>query len=157
MLLIVSPLLLLIFFLCVQSLLLQYVSWHVSPWVYLVWDFLCLLNLINYFLFHIGEIFNYNLFRKFLIPFLLLFFWDPYNLNVDAFHIVPKVSETIVSSFHSFYFILLLRSYFFHFVFQLTDSFFCFRYSAIDSFQSIFNFSNRVVSVCLFFNLLSLC
>ena len=48
----------------------QYVSWPVSPWVYPVWDSLCLLDLINDFLFHVGEIFNYN----FLIPFLFLFF-----------------------------------------------------------------------------------
>ena len=48
--------------------------------------------------------------------------------------IVPEVSETTLSSFHSFYFILLFRSYFHHFIFQLTDLFFCFRYSAIDSF-----------------------
>ena len=46
----------------------------------------------------------------------------------------PEVSETVVGSFHSFYFILLFRSYFHHFIFQLTDSFFCFRYSVIDSF-----------------------
>ena len=53
-------------------------SWHISPWVYPVWDSLCLLDLIHYFLFHVGEIFNYNLFENFLIPFLFLFFfWDP--------------------------------------------------------------------------------
>ena len=28
------------------------------------------LNLIGYFLFHVGEIFNYNLFENFIIPFL---------------------------------------------------------------------------------------
>ena len=50
------------------------------------------------------------------------------------FDIVPEVSETILSSFHSFYFIMLFRSYFLHFIFQLIDLFFCFRYSAIDSF-----------------------
>ena len=72
----------------------------------------------------------------------------PHNSNVGAFDIIPKVSETILSSFHSFYFILLFRSYFHHFMFQLTDLFFCFRYS-IDSFQSIFNFNNCVV--CLMF------
>ena len=71
--------------------------------------------------------------KNFLIPFLFLFFWDPCNSNVGAFVIVPVVSETILSSFHSFYFILLFRRYFKHFIFQLTDSF-CFRYSAIDSF-----------------------
>ena len=58
-------------------------SCHVSPWVYPVWDSLCLLDLIDYFLFHTGEIFSYNLFKNFLIPFLFLFlFWDLYNSNV---------------------------------------------------------------------------
>ena len=60
--------------------LIKYVSWHVSPWVYPVWDFLCLLDLIDYFLFHVGDIFNYNIFKSFLKSFLFLFFiWDPYN------------------------------------------------------------------------------
>ena len=65
---------------------------------------------------------------------MLFFFWYPYNLNIGAFDIVPEVSETVLSSFHSFYFILLFKSYFHHFIFQLTDSFFCFRYAALDSF-----------------------
>ena len=60
-----------------------------------------------------------------------------------------EVSETVLSSFHSFYFILLFKSYFRHFIFQLTDSFFCFRYSAVNSFQSVFNFSS-VVCLCMF-------
>ena len=46
-------------------------------------------------------------------------------MNVGVFDIVPEVSETIPSSFHSFYFILFFKSYFHHFIFQLTDSF-CF-------------------------------
>ena len=33
-------------------------SWHVSPWVYPIWDSLCPLDLIDYFLFHVGEIFT---------------------------------------------------------------------------------------------------
>ena len=95
---------------------------------------LCLLNLIDYFRFHFGDVFNSNFFKKFLLPFLLFFFWGPYILNVGVFDTAPEISETVLSSFHSFYFILLFRNYFYHFVFQLTDSFFCFRYSAIDSF-----------------------
>jgi len=87
-----------------------YVSWCVSPWVYPVSDSLHLLDLIDYFLFYVGEILNYNLFKKFLILFFFLFFWDPYNSNVGACDIVPEVSETILSSFHSFYFIPLFRS-----------------------------------------------
>ena len=90
---------------------------------------------LAHLLLHVGEIFNCNIFKIFLIPFLFLFFfWDPYNSNVGAFDMVPEVSEAVLSSFHSLYFILLFRSYFHHFIFQLTDSFFCFRYSAIDSF-----------------------
>ena len=110
------------------------INMGVPPCLYPVWDSLCLLDLIDYFLFHVGEIFNYNRFKKFLIPFPFLFFWDPYNSNVGAFDIVPEVSEIVLSSFHSFYFILLFRSYFHHFIFQLTHLFFCFRYSAVDSF-----------------------
>ena len=55
---------------------------------YPVWDSVPLgLNWL--FLFDVREIFNYNLFKNFLIPFLFLFFfWDPYNLNVGAFDIL---------------------------------------------------------------------
>ena len=94
--------------LCLVLVRLISMSWCVSPWVYPVWDSLCLLDLIDYFLSHVGEIFNYNLFKNFLIPFLFLFFfWDPYNSNVGALDIVPVISEAILSSFHSFHFILL--------------------------------------------------
>ena len=43
--------------------------WHVSPWVYLVWNSLCLLDLIGYFLLHVGEIFNYNPSKNLSCPF----------------------------------------------------------------------------------------
>ena len=46
---------------------------------FILYGTLCLLGLTDYFLFHVGKIFNYNLFKNFLIPFLFLFFfWDPY-------------------------------------------------------------------------------
>ena len=100
--------------------------------------------------FHVGEIFNYNLFKNFLILFLFLFFfWYPYNSNVGVFDIVPEVSKTILSSFHSFYFILLFRSYFHHVIFQVTDSFFYFRYSAIDP-SRVFLISVIVLFVSMF-------
>ena len=58
-------------------------SWCVSPWIYPVWDLLRFLDLGDYFISHIREVFNYNLFKYFLRPFLFLFFfWDPYNWNV---------------------------------------------------------------------------
>ena len=78
-------------------------SWRVFPWIYPVWDSLCSLDLINSFLSHIREVFNYNLFKYFLSPFLFLFFfWDTYNSNVVAFNVVPEVSETVLNSFHFF-------------------------------------------------------
>ena len=76
-------------------------SWHVSPWIYPVWD--SALPGLDYFLSHIREIFKYNLFKYFLSPFLFLFFfWDPYNSNVGVFNVVPVVSETVLNSFHYF-------------------------------------------------------
>ena len=66
------------------------------------------MELIDYFLSYIREVFNYNLFKYFLSPFLFLFFfWDPSNSNVDAFNVVSEVSETLLNSFHSLFFILL--------------------------------------------------
>ena len=81
-----------------------------------------LLDFVDYFHFPVGETVNYNLLKIFLVPilFLIFFFQDPYNLNVGAFDMVPDVSETVPSSSHSFYFILLFRSYFHQFIFQLT-------------------------------------
>ena len=46
---------------------------------------------LDYFLTHMKEVFNYNLFKYFLSPFLFLFFfWDPYNSNVGVFHVVQR-------------------------------------------------------------------
>ena len=82
---------------------------------------LCLLDLINYFLSCIREVFNYNLFKYFLSPLLFLFFLcHPYNSNVGAFNVVPEVSETVLNSFHSFFFILLCSSYIHYFTYQVT-------------------------------------
>ena len=36
----------------------------------------------------------------------VFFFWDPYDLNVVAFNIVLEVSEIVLISFNSFFFIL---------------------------------------------------
>ena len=110
-------------------------NWCVSPWFYAVWDSLHLLDWIDYFLFHVGEIFSYILFKIFLMPFLFLFFFgDPYNLNSGAFDVVPEVSETILSSF--ILFTLFCSSDVISTILSSSsaDSFFCFKYSAIDSF-----------------------
>ena len=93
--------------------------------------------------------------------FLLLSFWDPYISNVGVFNIVPDVSEAVLNYFHPFFFILLFSSYIHHSVFQLTYLFFCLSYYATGFFQSIFNFSNCVMNICLlilyFFNVLGDC
>ena len=93
----------------------------------------CLLYLIDYFLFHVGEIFNYNVFKKFLIPLIFLFFfWHTYISNIGVLDMVPEVSD-YPQLFSLFFLFLFFRSYFHHFIFQLTDLF-CFRYSTIDCF-----------------------
>ena len=75
----------------------------VSPWVYPVWDSPGFLDLGNYFLPHLGEVFSYYL-KYFLMAFLFVFFWDSYDSNVGAFNVVPEVSEVILISFNSFFF-----------------------------------------------------
>ena len=71
------------------------------------------LDLIDYFLSHVREVFGYNLFRNFLRPFLfLIFLWAPYNLNVGAFNTVPEVSVTIFNSFHTFFLYSALQQLF---------------------------------------------
>ena len=66
-------------------------SQRVSPLVYPVWDSLRFLDLIDYFLSHVREVFDYNLFKYFLRPSLFLFFsWDPYNSNVGAFNLSQR-------------------------------------------------------------------
>ena len=75
-------------------------SWGVLPWVYPVWDSLGFLDLGGYFLPHFGEIFSYYLLEYILMAFLFdFFFWDSYDSNVGAFHIVPEVPEVVLISF----------------------------------------------------------
>ena len=100
-------------------------------------------------------IFQLYPFKIFLIHFLFFpfLFWDPCNSNIGAFNIVPEVSESTHSSFHSFYFILLFSSYFHHSVFQLTYLFFCLTRILLLISSRVFLISVIVlfVSVCLFF------
>ena len=47
---------------------------------------------LDYFLSHVGKVFNHNLLKYFLRAFLFLFFfWDPYNSNVGGFNAVSEV------------------------------------------------------------------
>ena len=69
-----------------------YVSWCISPWIYPAWTPLCFLDLVDYFLSHVGEVFSSYLFKYFLGSLFTLFsFWDHNNVNPDAFDVVPEV------------------------------------------------------------------
>ena len=80
-------------------------SWHVSSWVYPVWDSLHLLDFIISFPM-LGKFSNIISSKMLSNPFF--FCSSPYNSNVGAFNIVPEVSETI-NSFHSFFLYSSLR------------------------------------------------
>ena len=54
---------------------------------------LCFLDLVDYFLAHVREVFNYYLSPNiFSGPFSLSSLWDVYNVNVGALNVVPEVS-----------------------------------------------------------------
>ena len=54
---------------------------------------LCFLDLVDYFLSNVREVFSYYLLKYILKFFLSLFsLWDPYNVNVVAFNVVPDIS-----------------------------------------------------------------
>ena len=94
-------------------------SWGVSTWVCPVWDSRGFLDLCNYFLPHFGEVFSYYLLEYFLMAFIfVLFFWDSYDSNVGAFHIVPEVPEVVLISFDSFFFFPFCFIYFHYFIFS---------------------------------------
>ena len=107
-------------------------------WVYPVWDSLHFLDLGGYFLPQFREVFSYYLLEYFLMAFLFVFFWNSYDSNVGAFHIVPKVPEIVLFSFDSFFFFTLCFIYFHHFIFYLTYSIFCLCYSTVCSLQRVF-------------------
>ena len=84
------------------------------------------------FLSCVREVFNYYLFKYFLRPFFF-FFWNPYSSNVGAFNGIPEVSESVLISFHYFFFILFHGRHFHHSIFQVTYVFFFLSSFAINS------------------------
>ena len=79
----------------------------------------------------------------------VFFFWDSYNSNVGAFHIVLEVSEIVLISFNSFFFFPFCFIYFYHSIFYLTNPIFCLCYSTICSFQSVFDLIYCIVHYIL--------
>ena len=61
--------------------------------------YLCLLDLSEWFLPHVREVFGSYLFTYFLCPFLCFFsFWHPYNMDVGAFKVFSEFSSTVFIS-----------------------------------------------------------
>ena len=129
-------------------------SWAVLPWVCPVWDSLGFLDLCDYFLPQFREVFSYYLLEYFLMGFLFIIFWDSYDSNVGAFHIVPEVPEVVLISFDSFFFFPLCFIYFHYFIFYLTCPIFCLCYSTVGSLQSVFDLIYCIIhfSLTLFFS-----
>ena len=151
---VVFPLLLLIFVLCVWSLLIWLICvLGCFTLGYSVWDSLCFLDLGDYFLPHFREVFNYYLLKCFLMVFLFVFFRDSYNSNVGAFHIVLEVSEIVLISFNLFFFFPLWFIYFYHSIFYFTNPIFCLRYSTIFASRVfLISFIALFIIYWLFFN-----
>ena len=125
-------------------------SLGVLPWVCLICDSLCFLDLGGYFLPHFRDIFNYYLLKYLLMPFLFIFFWDSYDSNVVALDLVPEVSEVVLISFHSFF---LSASFIYrqpnlssrHSIFHLMYPIFCLSYSTVGSLQSVFDLNYCII------------
>ena len=63
------------------------------------------------FLFMLGKLLAIISSSIFLCPFFSLFsFLDHYNVSVGVFNVMPEVFEAVLTSFHSFYFILFCGS-----------------------------------------------
>ena len=142
-------------------------SCHISPWVYPLWDSLCVLDLCDYFLSHIREVCNYHILKYFLWLFLFpLFFWCPCNsmfmcltlsqISLRLFYFFKffflcslAVISTILSSSSlicsaSVILLLMLSSLFFISVFVLFMTIYLFFISS----SSLLNFSYIFFSIC---------
>ena len=71
--------------------------------VYFIWYSLHFLDLSEWFLSHVREVFDYYLLEYFFCPLISLFScWHPYNMDIGAFNIVPEFSETPFICFQFF-------------------------------------------------------
>ena len=132
-------------------------SWGVPPWLYPVWDSLGFLDLGDYFLPHLREVFNYYLFKYFLMVFLFVFFfWDSYDSYVGAFNIALVVSEVVLISFNSFFSFPRCYIYFHYSTFHLTHRIFCLGYSTVGSLQSAFDLIYCIIDRLFFISSRSL-
>ena len=124
-------------------------SCSVSPWVYTVWDSFSFLDLTDYFLSHVGEVFYYNHFKIFLSAFFCLFFlWDPCNLRVC---LILSQRSLRISSIRSILFPLFCSLAVISIVLSSVSLILCSALVILLLVPSIFNFSNWVIHLCLFF------
>ena len=97
-------------------------SWSVPPWVYPAWDFLCFLDLVDFFLSCVKEVFSCYLFKYFLRSFLSLS--SPSGTPMMQMLVCLMSSQRFLrlSSFffffHSLFYILFSGSDFHHSVFR---------------------------------------
>ena len=80
-------------------------SLYVPPQVYPAWDSLCFLDLVDYFLSHVREIFSYYLFQYFLRSFLLLLGEESIPIMWMLVHLMLSQRSLRLSSFFFFLFI----------------------------------------------------
>ena len=129
-------------------------SWYFSPCLYPVWVFLHFLELGDYFVSNIREVFNYHLFKYFLVSFLFcFFFWDSYNSNVGEFLVFPEVFwDCLITLF--IYIFILFHSRDFHCSVSghlsiLLPQFFCYWFFLVCFFISVIILFN---SICMSFS-----
>ena len=88
----------------------------------ILYETLRFLELDDYFLSQVREVFQLLFSNIFLGPFVSLFsHWVPNNVNTNAFDVVPEVSQTVLIFLHFFF--LFGGGDFYYSVFQLTDPF----------------------------------
>ena len=99
---------LLILFLSIIFVSLSIMSLGMLLLEFVLFKTLCFLDVGDYFLSHIRNVFDCYLLNYFLTSFpSLLLFWDPYNSNVGLFNVVPEVSGTLLIFFIIIIFYLL--------------------------------------------------
>ena len=103
-------------------------SWGVLPWVYPVWDSLGFLDLGDYFLPHFREVFNYYLFKYFLMI-LLSSSGTPIIQMLGCLTLSQRSLRLSSLLLIRFSFFPLWFIYFYHYIFYLTNPIFFLPYS----------------------------
>ena len=85
----------------------------------------------------------------FSVPFSLSSSGTPITQMLVYLILSQRSLESILNFFLFLFLYSILQQYFHHSLLQLTYLFFCLSYCTIDSFQSIFNFNNCAIHLCL--------